>query len=183
MEIIALYIGMATVFGSLVGAFLSTLLSRSQKISSFRQEWINSLRNSFVDILSLSEKYTDVAYQDNEESYLRKIELSQAIFRVKLLLNLKENLSASLIGIIEKIPENKWSKSNEGPQFKEIRPEIEKLMQSILKDEWNRVRDGEWLWRLKNRKFLVALHTYYRWQGILLLMLIFILVFKLLFVL
>lgn len=183
MEIIALYIGLATVVGSIIGAFISTLLSRFQKVSSFRQDWINSLRLTFADILLQCEKYTDVAYQDNKKSYQEKIELVRAISKVKLFLNLKEDFSSSLIQKIENIPYDYMGKSGGAKEFALIKPEIEKVMQDILKDEWNRVRDGEFVWKIKKFikiKPLMVVDSYPRWQGIILLLALLVLVGRLL---
>ena len=171
MEIIALYIGLATVVGSIIGAFISTLLSRFQKVSSFRQDWINSLRLTFADILLQCEKYTDVAYQNTEEAYREKIELVRAISKVKLFLNLKEGLSSSLIKKIDNIPYEYVGKSGGSKAFASVKPEIEKVMQDILKEEWNRVRDGEFLWKFKKFikvKPLMVINSYPRWQCIVL---------------
>lgn len=183
MEIIALYIGLATVVGSIIGAFISTLLGRFQKVSSFRQDWINSLRLTFADILLQCEKYTDVAYQNNEEAYREKIELVRAISKVKLFLNLKEDLSSSLIQEIENIPYEYMGKSGGAQKFASVKPDIEKVMQDILKEEWNRVRDGEFLWKLKKLikiKPLMVTNSYPRWQGIVLLVAILVLIGQLL---
>ncbi|MBU1391144.1 MAG: hypothetical protein KJ856_21295 [Gammaproteobacteria bacterium] len=175
MEIIALYIGLATVIGSIVGAFISTLLGRFQTVSSFRQDWINSLRLTFAEILLQCEKYTDIAYQDNSEAYLEKIELVRAISKVKLFLNINEELSSSLIGKIENIPKDFMGKKGGTDDFAIIKPEIEILMQNILKEEWNRVRDGEIIWKLKKfskaGNFLKS-NSYPRWQIIFLFLLL-----------
>lgn len=140
MEIIALYIGLATVIGSISSAFISTLLGRFQKVSSFRQDWINSLRLTFADILLQCEKYTDVAYQNNEEAYREKIELVRRISRVKLFLNLKEDLSSSLVQKIEDIPYDYMGKSGGASEFAKVKPEMERIMQDILKENETGVR-------------------------------------------
>ena len=33
--------------------------------------------------------------------------------------------------------------------YEKLRYEVTEQMQDILKEEWDRVRDGEWLWKLK----------------------------------
>lgn len=184
MDIIALYIGLATVLGSIIGTFISTLLGRFQKVSAFRQEWINSLRLTFAQILLQCEKYTDVAHQNNEEAYRERIELVREISKVKLFLNLKEDLSRSLVQKIENIPYDYLGKNGGAREFGKVKPEIERVMQDILKEEWNRVRDGEFIWKLKKIvkiKPLMALNTYPRWQGIVLLVALLILTGQLLF--
>lgn len=152
-------------------------------MSSFRQDWINSLRLTFADILLQCEIYTDVAYQNNEEAYREKIELVRAISKVKLYLNLKEDLSSSLIQKIENIPYDYLSKSGGSSDFAKIKPEIEKVMQDILKEEWNRVRDGELVWKFKKIikiKPIMVVNSYPRWQGIVLLITLLVLISQLL---
>ena len=61
--------------GALVGSFISTLLTREHKISTFRQEWIDKVRNVLSETLTQGEVYTDVAYQNNEEAYREKVKL------------------------------------------------------------------------------------------------------------
>ena len=102
----ALYIGFGTVVGSIIGAFISTLLGRSQKVSTFRQEWINSIRNVFSNVLLQAEVFADVAYKDDEDAYREKVKLIEAISKAKLFLNLREEESKYLISLFEKIPES-----------------------------------------------------------------------------
>lgn len=146
---VALYVGLGTVIGSLIGIFFSSILGRAQKISTFRQDWINSLRNVFADILLQAEVFTDVAYKDDEEAYREKVKLLNAIYRTKVFLNLNEAPSERLVEIIEKLPDEYIGKSGGSNAYKDSRHVIEELMRDILKEEWNRVRDGEVRWKVK----------------------------------
>lgn len=148
-ELIALYIGLGTVIGSFLGAIISTFLGRAQKISTFRQEWINSLRLVFSELLLQAEIFTDVAYQNNEEAYKEKTQLIKAISKAKVFLNLREEQSKKLIEKIEKIPDEYMGLEGGSRKFKESRFHIEECMRDILKEEWNRVRDGEFIWKIK----------------------------------
>lgn len=153
---VAIYVGLGTVIGSLIGIFISFLLGRAQAISTFRQDWINSLRDVFSDVLLQAEVFTDVAYQDNEEAYREKVELLKAIYKAKVFLNLKEEPSQKLIRQIEALPDEYMGKTGGSKEFKSNRHEIEALMRTILKEEWDRVRDGEFKWNIKkhlNKKF------------------------------
>lgn len=153
---VAIYVGLGTVIGSLIGIFISSLLGRAQAISTFRQDWINSLRDVFSDVLLQAEVFTDVAYQDNEAAYREKVELLKAIYKAKVFLNLKEEPSQKLIRQIEALPDEYMGKTGGSKEFKSNRHEIEALMRTILKEEWDRVRDGEFKWNIKknlNKKF------------------------------
>jgi len=146
---VALYVGFGTVIGSFIGIFFSSLLGRAQKISTFRQDWINSLRNVFADILLQAEVFTDVAYKDDEEAYREKVKLLNAIYKTKVFLNLNEAPSERLVEIIEQMPDEYIGKSGGSRAYKDSRNVIEELMRDILKEEWNRVRDGEVRWKVK----------------------------------
>lgn len=146
---VAIYVALGTVVGSLIGIFISSLLGRAQTISTFRQDWINSLRSVFSDVLLQAEVFTDVAYQNNEEAYREKVVLLKAIYQAKVFLNLNEGPSQNLIESIEEIPDKYMGKSGGAKLYKENRHLIEEAMRDILKEEWNRVRDGELLWKAK----------------------------------
>lgn len=146
---VAIYVALGTIIGSLIGIFISSLLGRAQKISTFRQDWINSLRTVFAEVLLQAEVFTDVAYQDNEEAYREKVKLLKAIYQAKVFLNLNEEPSQDLVSSIEEIPDLYMGKEGSSNLFKGDRHKIEELMQDILKEEWNRVRDGELLWKIK----------------------------------
>ncbi len=175
---VAIYVALGTVIGSLIGIFISSLLGRAQAISTFRQDWINSLRGVFSDVLLQAEVFTDVAYQDNEEAYREKVKLLKAIYQAKVYLNLNEEPSQNLVKSIEEIPEIYMGKKGSSKQFKENRHVIEKLMRDILKEEWDRVRDGELRWKIKRylRKRFKAEPVSYHELVILVFLLMFIII-------
>ncbi len=134
-------------FGALVGGFISTLLTREHKISTFRQEWINNVREVLSEILTQGEIYVGVAYQDNEEAYREKVKLIEVIYKAKLFLNRNEDLSKTLIKKIETIPEDYFGKRGKKLEYANLKKELSILMQDLLKEEWKRVRDGELIWK------------------------------------
>ena len=143
---IGLYIGLGTVLGALVGSFISTLLTREHKISTFRQEWIDKVRNVLSETLTQGEVYTDVAYQNNEEAYREKVKLIGLICQLKLFLNRAEEPSRTVLEKIEGIPEDYFGKPGGSQEYAKLKNELADLMQNLLKEEWNRVRDGELIW-------------------------------------
>lgn len=143
---IGLYVGLGTVLGAFVGSFISTLLTREHKISTFRQEWIDKVRNVLSETLTQVEVYTDVAYQDNEKAYHEKVKLIGLICQLKLFLNRAEKPSKTVLEKIEGIPEEYFGKSGGRQKYAKLKNELADLMQDLLKDEWNRVRDGEFIW-------------------------------------
>ena len=77
------------------------------------------------------------------------MELLKAIYKVKVFLNLNEEPSQKLIGKIEELPSKYMGKPGGSNEFKSNSHEIEALMRIILKEEWDRVRDGEAKWKIK----------------------------------
>lgn len=146
---VAIYVGLGTVIGSLISMFISSLLGRAQTISAFRQDWINSLRDVFADVLLQSEVFTGVAHLNNEEAYREKVKLLKAVYKAKVFLNLNEESSQQLITKIGSLPDEYMGKPGGVNKFKTNSPEIESLMGIILKEEWDRVRDGEIKWKIK----------------------------------
>jgi hypothetical protein len=151
------YLGLATVSGSILGGFFSTMILRSHKITGYRQDWINSLRTNFTNILSQCDIYLDVAYKndcdDPLEPYNEKVKLVRFIHEAKLFLNKDEVLVKSLLMVLEPLPEKYFEKVDQRQFYEEDKKNIAILMQDILKNEWNRVRDGEFIWNLKKIKF------------------------------
>lgn len=145
-EQIGLYIGLGTVVGALVGSFISTLLTREHKISTFRQEWIDKVRNILSEILTQGEVYADVAYKNDEEAYHEKVKLIGLICRLKLFLNRAEEPSKSILDKVEGIPDEYFGESGGSQKFCEMKKELAEIMQDLLKQEWYRVRDGELIW-------------------------------------
>jgi len=143
---IGIYIGLGTVLGALVGSFISTLLTREHKISTFRQEWIDKVRNILSEILTQGEVYTDVAYRKDEEAYREKVKFIGLICHLKLFLNRAEEPSKSLLEKIEGIPEEYFGESGGCQKYGKVKKELTEIMQDLLKQEWNRVRDGELIW-------------------------------------
>lgn len=150
-----LFVGIAAVCGTLLGIFLSALLSRASATSALRQDWINSLRTVLSAVLTHAEKWIDIPDKSSEEAYWAKIELLGHVYQAKLYLNEKEGVPRELMEKMEGLPAKyqKMEKAHEAYQAE--KKEISSLMQDILKDEWNRVRDGEILWSIN--KVLKAL--------------------------
>jgi len=149
-EMLTLLIGMAAVGGAFLGTFIAAILSRAQVISALRQEWINSLRHVFSSFLTKSEVFIDVPNKASEEAYRAKVEVLEVVHQAKLYLNENERQSGNLLKMMEELPCKYSKEKNASIKYKEEKPKISTMMQDVLKQEWNRVRDGEILWSLNN---------------------------------
>ncbi|MBV1916241.1 MAG: hypothetical protein KUG72_12705 [Pseudomonadales bacterium] len=148
---ITLFLGIAATAGTFFGIFVTALLSRASATSSLRQNWINSLRSVFSKFLTSAEKWVNIPDKNSEEAYFSKIEVMEQVHQAKLFLNQQEKQHQDIMSEMENLIIT-YSKKDQSPkeyQEKE-KPIISSLMQGILKEEWNRVRDGEILWSINN---------------------------------
>ena len=147
---VALLVGIGTVAGAFLGIFVTALLSRASATSSLRQSWINSLREVLSKYLTHAEIFIDVPDKNSEEAYRAKIALMEFTHQAKLYLNQNEDDSKKLLEIMEELPGKYTKELHATRAYQSEKPIISSLMQSILKQEWNRVRDGEILWSINN---------------------------------
>lgn len=142
---VVMFGSVCTIFGILI----SSALLRGHKIIEFRQNWINSLRIIFYDTMDQVEKYLEIAYKgDIEEVYIEKVKLLSQIYKIKMHMNRKEKMYLDLIELLENL-QFKYKGfpliKTEYELDKKITTEIiTVMMQDILKNEWDRVRDGEY---------------------------------------
>lgn len=134
-----------------VVSLLGLIISKEQKVSDFRQAWVDSLRGDVVSYLVNLNAIID-ALQVNYRTYKQKLDalsnlymnLNNSTFSITLRLNRGEKKSAEVINCMNDI---KTLLQNDGEgNFAKIRQaEINMLNKSqlLLKSEWRRVRDGE----------------------------------------
>jgi len=148
-----IFVGVGIVVGAISGALITTFISRAQTISEFRQKWIDDVRDNFTLFLNEADNYSDAVLDiapdgTRADTSNEKRKLLHQIHKIKLYLNIEETEHQKLL---EKLSEILKLISNFESQekYENLREEVTKEMQSILKNEWNRVRDGEWLWKVK----------------------------------
>ena len=153
-------------------ALLSLIISKEQKISEFRQEWINSLRNDISDLLSLANRMAmeaDVFKEITEIDGVPKLadirnsisdivsDAYPAYYRISLNLNPKEHSELlNLIDELEKTLSN--SKLLTDPnKFTELCGKLNDEARITLKKEWVRVKKGEPIYQLTKRIFIFSI--------------------------
>lgn len=154
---ITLFVGMGATAGALIGIFLTALFSRASATSALRQDWINSLRVVLSKYLTHAEIFIDIPDKNSEEAYGAKIALLEYMHQAKLYLNEGEKKSRDLLKLMEGLPDKYAKSEHASGEYQNEKPKISSLMQEILKDEWNRVRDGEILWSVNNFSRLIGL--------------------------
>ena len=126
-----------------------TILAKDQKISEFRQLWIDELRNDVSKLagilhmlLALTEpvkkKGGDYVYDFAMSSRDHFVDINNLLARIRLRLNVNEH--THMLKLLKEIDES------EGLSKKESEAQIQNLVtetQVILKGEWGRVKRGE----------------------------------------
>jgi len=146
-------ISAATIAGGI--SFLMVVLSKDQKTSEFRQAWIDGLRSETAKLISHFLVITDIvremrrhekdaqeimAYLFEKDEHFCKLEMANA--KIKLRLNPTEHQELlSAIAALRKYTASKEIMDSEAADFL-----VEKIIQesqTVLKNEWKRVKRGE----------------------------------------
>lgn len=139
--------GIAVFFGPLISIFITkkTLYTNSKiasknLISPIRQQWINDLRNTIVEITAKSSHYAVAGTEDRKDSeYYRITELEH---KIMLLINPKESDHSKLVKLIKEMRTDLYTIGVLSEiDFWEKHQAIIELSQKILKREWERVKN------------------------------------------
>jgi len=136
----------------ILSPFVSLFIARKQinttVLSSNRQQWINTLRDQISELLSLF-MLMNVGHKVKligREEFLQKLERSLLLeARIKLLINPKEEDHTELITLIRKAIEEIFrdTKESDLAQLRKVCESIISKSQTILKKEWERVKEGK----------------------------------------
>lgn len=171
-------------------AFMSLIASKEQKVSEFRQDWINSLRDSLSLYISsltyLSTLYKHYSETTNDKK--NKFEMAKGVESVYSKVNSSYNDIVFRINEKEKNPEGK--KINDqflkalsitrqhynNSEFAKARNSCDELREAtkpLLKYEWVRVKSGEKNYRIAKYISILVLgvgiaiaisNVYFIWQ-------------------
>lgn len=139
--------GLAVFFGPMISVFVTkkTLNANSKiaaknLISPIRQEWINDLRNTLIELTSKTSHYMVAGIEDRKDSeYYRITELEH---KIKLLINPLEEDHTLLVDSIKELTTNLYKMGWESEiLFWEKHREVITISQKILKREWERVKN------------------------------------------
>jgi len=149
-----------------VVSFLALVISKENKTSEFRQAWIDGLRQdlsqfaanlrrleaqpTYVDWKALTSSTMKEALEAGNERALRpdffaenRLRLLQSRYAIRLRLNPGETNGVALLAQVDKALEAYYSSAD-------VEAELESLMnlaQPFLKQEWERVKKGEPVFR------------------------------------
>lgn len=162
-DVPALAVAAAALAAWIAGAFsvLGLLTSKEEKVSEFRQAWIDSLRVDLALMVAHAHQiYAYVAMHKplNEELFWKEtredyLALNGASTRIKLRLNRDEPESKLVLCTMGKmealfafVPNGQPTLSIE--KINKIVDELESNAPPLLKKEWNRVKGGELIYRI-----------------------------------
>jgi hypothetical protein len=113
--------------------------ANKQIVAPMRQAWINSLRDLIAEISSSALHYYQTGYEDRgDEEYKRLTDLEG---KISLMLNFKEDDHKKLHDLIRRMLDS-IAKGNEGDKiFSDLHQKTLALSRTILKREWDRVKE------------------------------------------
>lgn len=162
-----LYIALGAMIAALITGFFSyvnLVSSKENKVSEFRQDWINGLRKEIADfttgiqgVIRINESFSNAYPNDKEMKEAvadyhshssRYFDLtSDSISKIQLRLNPKqaeehpESHEAKLLSCIRKARDQFNARDYDGARISSS--EIRALAVPLLKGEWERVKNGE----------------------------------------
>ena len=140
----------AAIIGAVI-SLLSLIISKENKISEFRQEWINEFRKDIASAIS-NVSTINILFSANNQDDIKSEYInawkntSNSLALIELRLNIKEENHLALQGMIretEDLIRNGESGQYNQSEAESLQDRVVALTQIILKDEWDRVRKGE----------------------------------------
>ena len=156
----------AVIIAALIGfivAITTAVIAKEQKVSEFRQAWIDSLRKEISDLIALSYSLAVETGKINllkkseiepteaiAEAALLKIELHTKLTALGTLIKLRLNIDEHVvlidqISVLFKIHMKAEEHTEE--QFALLN-KMQEEVHKLLKSEWERVKKGEMLYRV-----------------------------------
>lgn len=132
-------------------SFVVTVLAKDQKVSEFRQAWIDALRNDAAELVShlaisaLALKGQRILAQQGQvitgvevAGYKEFVVVKGCVLRIRLRLNPKEH--KQLLSALQKLD---LGESGTIEHAESVLNEFTTEVQKVLKSEWERVKQGE----------------------------------------
>ena len=159
-----IFAGIVALTAALLAGLISLvnmLIAKDQKITEFRQKWIDDLRNDislFVAKISfVADRTQDEFEKEKGEKKIFEInqlniglsilEAKEALEKIKLKLNPDEddhkNLQENLSAMIKHMNDDETSGDKLGDSIDNFVAEVNIISRKILKSEWERVKEGE----------------------------------------
>lgn len=156
-------IGAAIVAGFI--SLIGMIIGKEQKVSEFRQAWINDLRQCLSDYLVFINAICDLTRLKNagkevdDAQLVENLkELNKANHGIILRINSEEGVSKALISAMEDFENLAASQSNFHPdEIKKVEERYISGAKALLKYEWRRVKRGEPVFYLTKYAAFIAI--------------------------
>lgn len=165
----------ATVVAAAIGAFVAlmvVIITKEQKVSEFRQAWIDGLRAEIAEAIAAASALS-IALQEpdkyeGEQTLGPWSRFSVATHRVQLRLNLKEDLHHDLQDCVRRAHNlvrdaQMDPASYDPPKWLALNDEVVEVSQKLLKDEWERVKTGEPIFRIAKWSLVSTVIIAFAW--------------------
>lgn len=166
---------LAAIFAATIGGLVSLLgliISKEQSVSQFRQAWIDALRGEIASAVSyisdgvarLRQFDRDPSERVLDDDYVRG--LHEKLCLIRLRLNPKDIPAPEILTLLKRIEDAlTWGELDTSEEFfdqgmDKVRADVERvveLSQSLLKNEWTRVKTGEPFYKYSRRGIAVVL--------------------------
>lgn len=113
--------------------------SNKQIIAPMRQAWINNLRDVLSELTSSALHYYVSGFEDRTEKEYQRVKLLES--KVRLMLNAKEDDHQRLEALIRKMIAAIHYEKGKEDVFPDLHTEVVALSRTILKREWDRVKE------------------------------------------
>lgn len=127
-------------------AFIGLLIGKENKISEFRQAWIDAIRADLASLIASVNKMhallsSGSGMPDTAECYA---DAHRAIVSIRLRLNASEANSGAVLSLLDEL-DQEFSPGNipDGTTLDRIDEQLMNAARLLLKSEWTRVKDGE----------------------------------------
>lgn len=144
-------------------AFAGLLITKEQKTSELRQQWIDALRNDLADYVANLWTIRNAVKHATKRSMWEVLnetltEQAKVSARINLRLNPKESESKALLAAMKSMSD--IVQRSPMASYNEVLTTSEKIQEVsgiLLKKEWERVKDGEPFYQIARAIFLVVL--------------------------
>ncbi|RAH34154.1 hypothetical protein [Pantoea agglomerans] len=130
-----------------IGAAIGLIITKENKTSEFRQDWINGLRKSLSDFIGYSTKINSDAIDENPPESQDLIVLNTLRADVILRLN-NSKPSLNEIELVSAMSELSRLSVSGTANLEPALTRTSSASSAVLKAEWRRVKKGEWKYRI-----------------------------------